>query len=888
MKTITIKEFFPILIMAFTICNISCFDKEFDSPPINAPKYLGDSTISIKNFKAKYEEKLDNIFEKYFEITDDDIIMGIVVANDISGNLYKQIFIDDGEEGLCIAIDRNNIYGDFRVGQKVFIETKGFYIGKYKRSTNDNPPVGMLQLGYRYLRTANDGSQYYTIGQASWELFKDKTFKHDFPDASKVVPIVVSFNEIIKENHGRLVTFEGVEFIDADGKEIFAYTRDNQVQTLDRIIRSKNNNNATITTRMSSAANFASQIIPQGIGNVTGILTTYGAVNQLLVRDSLDIDFNTNPDGWGTKNSPWTVNYAINNQDEDKEGWVKGVIVGTLQPGINESNPVTKNEDIAFEPPYIIAGYVVIAESADVRDWTKCVVVNLPGGSAMFSELNLLNNPDNIGKTVRVTGKLEKIMNAAGVKIANGTISEFVIDKEQQEPGDGSKEKPFSIEEAKVNLGKNGVWIKGYIVGAVDGLNIFENSKFSPPFTVNTNLLVADSPQQTDISQCIPVQLPSGSVRNALNLVSNLDNLGKEVKLFGNLRLYFAVPGLGDTSDYELDSNGGGDDTFIFHAPFSTSLDPFTQYSVSGTQIWEFSDQYKCALITGFVNSINYQNEDWLISPTINLTENNEAHITFEHVSNYGNNKNDFTLWISANYTSGAPSNATWKQIEILNYSSGTGWNFVNSGKLNIPAEFTGKNNIRFAFKYLSSTTQAGTWEINNVYVKEGAGEGGTDPDPEYIFLETFGTGIYNPTRPKIGDFTDFDNKDVTYSDPTGNADIRTAGDMNAHVWFPANREAKLIIEGINISGYSNVKLSYDFSSGSTTPITANKLIVKINDVEQIVPATTIQQNVFSTINIAESISASEITIEFHATEENNPTGVGFRLDNIKLIGDKN
>ena len=64
----------------------------------------------------------------------------------------------------------------------------------------------------------------------------------------------------------------------------------------------------------------------------------------------------------------------------------------------------------------------------------------------------------------------------------------------------------------------------------------------------------------------------------------------------------------------------------------------------------------------------------------------------------------------------------------------------------------------------------------------------------------------------KIAEFTDFDNKNVTFSDPTGNADIRTAGTMNAHVWFPANKEAKLIIEGIDISGFKNVKLSYDFT----------------------------------------------------------------------------
>jgi hypothetical protein len=175
----------------------------------------------------------------------------------------------------------------------------------------------------------------------------------------------------------------------------------------------------------------------------------------------------------------------------------------------------------------------------------------------------------------------------------------------------------------------------------------------------------------------------------------------------------------------------------------------------------------------------------------------------------------------------------------------------------------------------------AGIGETSDFELGEGSDPG--EPN-EYIFLETFGKGTWNPTRPKINDFDDFDNKNVTFSDPTGNADVRTTGAMNAHVWMPANKESQLIIEGIDISECKNVKLSYDFSANDAT--TANNLIVKINDVVQTVPATAIITNVFSNIKIAENITASGIIkIEFHATVANNT--VGFRLDNIMLAGEK-
>ena len=98
--------------------------------------------------------------------------------------------------------------------------------------------------------------------------------------------------------------------------------------------------------------------------------------------------------------------------------------------------------------------------------------------------------------------------------------------------------------------------ITGYIVGAVNGTSFGdggENCKFDVTEIENaTNILIADNADETDYTKCLVVQLPSGDVRNALNLVDNPGNLKKKVVLTATLETYFGVAGLKDIVVGEL------------------------------------------------------------------------------------------------------------------------------------------------------------------------------------------------------------------------------------------------------------------------------------------------------------------------------------------------
>ena len=156
-------------------------------------------------------------------------------------------------------------------------------------------------------------------------------------------------------------------------------------------------------------------------------------------------------------------------------------------------------------------------------------------------------------------------------------------------------------------------------------------------------------------------------------------------------------------------------ETMSYSETFYSSLGEFTSINVSGTNDWYCETDYHYAKMNGTASD---NNEDWLVSPAFNLSNHKAATLTFDHTANKGTAANKTTmqtLWLSNDYESGAPATATWTQVTIPNYPTGTNWNFVNSGNINIPKEFLTKN-MHFAFKYVAATAAEGScWDIKNV-----------------------------------------------------------------------------------------------------------------------------------------------------------------------------
>ena len=156
-----------------------------------------------------------------------------------------------------------------------------------------------------------------------------------------------------------------------------------------------------------------------------------------------------------------------------------------------------------------------------------------------------------------------------------------------------------------------------------------------------------------------------------------------------------------------------------FSQTFLTGLGNFAAYSSLGAQGWSSNATYG-ATISGYANATNNANEDWLISPSFNLEGLKSATLSFDHALNFVSSATDrvtnHTLWVSSDYSSGAPSTGTWSQLTIPTMASGSSWSFVNSGNIAVPASFL-NSNVHFALKYLSTSSVAGTWEVRNLFL---------------------------------------------------------------------------------------------------------------------------------------------------------------------------
>ena len=82
---------------------------------------------------------------------------------------------------------------------------------------------------------------------------------------------------------------------------------------------------------------------------------------------------------------------------------------------------------------------------------------------------------------------------------------------------------------------------------------MFRLASFEAPFQSRTNLVLGPRSSTSDKKSCLSVQLPAGSLRDALNLVDNPSLLGRKVSLKGDIvDAYYGIPGLKNVTEFEL------------------------------------------------------------------------------------------------------------------------------------------------------------------------------------------------------------------------------------------------------------------------------------------------------------------------------------------------
>ena len=172
---------------------------------------------------------------------------------------------------------------------------------------------------------------------------------------------------------------------------------------------------------------------------------------------------------------------------------------------------------------------------------------------------------------------------------------------------------------------------------------------------------------------------------------------------------------LNTTDDVNFDSSRCDP---LFSDDFSSnSLNNWTVVNVEGEQTWEitpYGNPAPSAKISGFSGGSNL-NEDWLITSAIDLTSLTTVTLNFQSVVRYSGPS--LEVYVSTDYSGGNPSSdGNWQELSVILDTDDSSWSsWTDSGNVDL-SSYSGAN-VFIGFKYVSTTSNSATYEIDNVLV---------------------------------------------------------------------------------------------------------------------------------------------------------------------------
>ena len=245
-----------MLATVFTAGFSSC-KKEYDAPPVHEYPAL-EANATIQSIIARH-----TLGQAATKIEDNVILEGIVVGDDKSGNIYKNIFIQDETAGIQVRVDANSTYTNYPVGRKVWIKAQNLYIGDYNGTPQLSVETGAAIPAPMIANYLIGGERGLTVE-----------------------PAIKTIASLTNADVNTLIKLENIEFSNASVGQTYA----NPGQSVSHNL--KDCNGATIVLRSSGYADFAPERTPGGNGDIVALYTLFGTTPQLTIRDLSDINMN--------------------------------------------------------------------------------------------------------------------------------------------------------------------------------------------------------------------------------------------------------------------------------------------------------------------------------------------------------------------------------------------------------------------------------------------------------------------------------------------------------------------------------------------------------------------------------------------------------------------
>lgn len=285
-NTINIKTTYLLIFALACTLFSSCMNGDWDEPDFNGAAPYGNNSLTEQNvipiadLIKKYHNLLfESTTDQNKQIDEDIMIKGRITGNDVGGNIYKQVTLQDNTAAIIIAINEGGLNGYLAEGSEILVDLKGLYIGGYRKQPEIGAPYNGTSIG---------------------RMQKDIWTKHfkilGSPDASLIQPVdffsTIKYDKKMEATCAKLVTLKDVTFKEADGKATFTTgtAQGNAVnQELDGY-------GSKVVVRTSTYADFAAITLPyDNVAkkklkcDITGIATRYNSTWQILIRKTSDI-----------------------------------------------------------------------------------------------------------------------------------------------------------------------------------------------------------------------------------------------------------------------------------------------------------------------------------------------------------------------------------------------------------------------------------------------------------------------------------------------------------------------------------------------------------------------------------------------------------------------
>lgn len=240
------------------------------------------NVISIADLKTQFATVIAN--SSYKLIEKDMMIKAVVTGNDVSGNIYNQVSVQDASGAIIIAINGSGLSGYLPVGQEILVNLKGLNIGSYKKlpqigGVNTKISDGTLSMGKIERAVWNQHFKILNPGEADASTVEPEEF-----DLTKLTD-----KAYMEANVCKLMTLKKVKFASANGTNVWAPKDTNTSLELIDAESGKRISSSNLVVRNSGYSKFANEVVPQGVFDITGIFTRFGDTWQIVLRNTDDL-----------------------------------------------------------------------------------------------------------------------------------------------------------------------------------------------------------------------------------------------------------------------------------------------------------------------------------------------------------------------------------------------------------------------------------------------------------------------------------------------------------------------------------------------------------------------------------------------------------------------